>query len=126
MKTEGAHVRALCRLITQLANPPIYLLMHTGAVVLKEDDLQFISNQAGDVLADNPGGFGLYFRDTRFLNRFELSINGAKPVFLSHSVHKHYIATFQFVNPPLQMADGRKVRQQTISIRRSRFVTERG
>src|SRR5947209_5930122 len=100
--------------------------MLTGAVALKEDDLQFISNQAGDVPADNPDGLGLYYRDTRFLNRFELTVNGLKPVFLSHSVNKHYIATFQFVNPPFTLANGQRVKQQTISLRRSRFVTEQG
>jgi glycogen debranching enzyme len=73
--------------------------MLTGTVALKEDELQFISNEAGDVPADNPGGLGLYFRDTRFLNRFELSVNGYKPLFLSNSANKHYIATFQCINP---------------------------
>jgi glycogen debranching enzyme len=100
--------------------------MLTGAVALKEDDLQFISNQAGDVPAHNPGGLGLYFRDTRYLNRFEMLVNGMQPVFLSNSVEKHYIATFQFVNPPLILADGTRVQQQTISIRRSRFVSDTG
>ncbi|MGI8825967.1 MAG: amylo-alpha-1,6-glucosidase [Chloroflexota bacterium] len=100
--------------------------MLTGAVALKENDLQFISNEAGDVPRENQGGLGLYFRDTRFLSQFELSVNGIKPLFLSNSVNKHYIATFQFINPPLVLADGKKVKQQTISIRRSRFVCETG
>lgn len=100
--------------------------MLTGAIALKEDGLQFISNQAGDIPADNPGGFGLYYHDTRFLNRFELTVNGAKPVFLSNAANKHYIATFQFINPNLLLPDGTRVRQQTISIRRSRFVSARG
>lgn len=100
--------------------------MLTGTVALKEDDLQFISSESGDVLADNPGGLGLYHRDTRFLNRFELTVNGFKPVFLSHSVNKHYIATFQSVNPSFRLPDGVRVKQQTISIRRSRFVSDKG
>jgi glycogen debranching enzyme len=100
--------------------------MLTGAIALKEDDLQFISDQTGDIPADNPGDLGLYYRDTRFINRFELTVNGIKPVFLSSSTSKHYIATFQFVNPSLRLDDGRRVPRQTISIRRSRFVTSRG
>ena len=94
--------------------------MLTGAVALKEDDLQFISNQAGDVPADNPDGLGLYYRDTRFLNRFELTVNGLKPVFLSHSVNKHYIATFQFVNPPFTLAACGSAWPPTNSRRRNR------
>ncbi|GAC1462877.1 MAG: glycogen debranching N-terminal domain-containing protein [Chloroflexota bacterium] len=100
--------------------------MLTGAVALKEDDLQFISNESGDVPSDNRNGLGLYFHDTRFLNRFELFVNGARPVFLSNSANKHYIATFQAINPPFVMADGQRVKQQTVSIRRSRFVSESG
>ncbi|MGH2443874.1 MAG: amylo-alpha-1,6-glucosidase, partial [Chloroflexota bacterium] len=100
--------------------------MLTGAVALKEDDLQFISGEAGDIPAENPGDMGMYYRDTRFLNRYELTINDHPPVFLSNTATKHYIATFQYINPNLTLADGRKVRQQTISIRRSRFVTARG
>ncbi len=100
--------------------------MLTGSVALKEDDLQFISTQAGDILADNPDGLGLYHQDTRFLNRFELTVNGFKPVFLSHSMNKHYIATFQSVNPGFRLHDGARVKQQTISIRRSRFVSDKG
>jgi glycogen debranching enzyme len=100
--------------------------MLTGTVALKEDDLQFISTESGDVLSDNPGGLGLYHQDTRFLNRFELTVNGFKPVFLSHSANKHYIATFQSVNPSFRLPDGVRVKQQTISIRRSRFVSDKG
>lgn len=100
--------------------------MLTGAVALKEDDLQFISTESGDVLADNPGGLGLYHRDTRFLNRFELTVSGFKPVFLAHSLDTHYIATFQSVNPSFRLPDGTRVKQQTISIRRSRFVNDKG
>src|SRR5437660_3388068 len=100
--------------------------MLTGSVALKEDDLQFISTQSGDVLANNPDGLGLYHQDTRFLNRFELTVNGFKPVFLSRSMNKHYIATFQCVNPTFRLHDGVRVKQQTISIRRSRFVSDRG
>jgi glycogen debranching enzyme len=105
---------------------PSYCFMLTGAIALKEDGLQFISDQSGDVPADNPGEFGLYYTDTRFLNRFELRVNGQKPIFLSNAANKHYIATFQFVNPALLLIDGTRVRRQTVSIRRSRFVTNRG
>lgn len=100
--------------------------MLTSSVVLKEDDLQFISDQSGDVRENDNSGFGLYLQDTRFLNRFELFINGQRPLFLSNSVNKHYIATFQAINPDLLLNSGRQVAQQTLSIRRSRFVSVNG
>lgn len=99
--------------------------MVNGAVALKEDDVQFLSDSAGDVPAANRYGYGLYSRDTRFLSRFDLTVNGRKPIPLSHTVNRHYIATFQAVNGA-EVLGGRVIPAQTISIRRSRFVTERG
>lgn len=100
--------------------------MITDAIALKEDQVQFVTNQSGDIPLENPEGYGLYYQDTRFLSRFELTVNGQKPVFLSNSVTKHYIATFQFINPSFVMSDGRRVPQQTISIWRARFVSDAG
>jgi glycogen debranching enzyme len=100
--------------------------MLTGAVALKEDVLQFVSDPMGDIPSDNPSSLGLYYQDTRFLSRFELTVEGTKPIFLSSSTNKHYIATFQYVNPPLVLGNGQRVGQQTVSIRRSRFVTGYG
>jgi len=100
--------------------------MLNGSVVLKEDDLQFVTNSSGDIPVENSPGYGLYYQDTRFLNRFDLTINGQSPLFLSNAANKHYIATFQYINPAFLLADCRKVKQQSISIRRSRFVTARG
>ncbi|HLJ67951.1 MAG TPA: amylo-alpha-1,6-glucosidase [Chloroflexota bacterium] len=96
------------------------------SVALKESELQFISDATGDIPADNPAGHGLYFRDTRFLSRYELFVNGVRPFFLSNSTNKHFIATFQFINNAMQLKNGQRVARQTVSIRRSRFVTGRG
>jgi glycogen debranching enzyme len=100
--------------------------MLTGAVALKEDDLQFVSDPIGDIPPENPANLGLYYQDTRFLSLYDLKIEGAKPIFLSSSTNKHYIATFQYVNPRLLLSSGQRVRQQTVSIRRSRFVSAHG
>ncbi len=99
--------------------------MLIGAVALKEDDLQFVTNAAGDILPGDSAGFGLYYRDTRFLSTFDLAVAGQKPLTVSHNASKHYIATFQYINPRMGMGDI-IVPQQSISIRRSRFVTSQG
>jgi glycogen debranching enzyme len=100
--------------------------MLTGAVALKEDDLQFVCDPIGDIPPDNTSNLGLYYQDTRFLSVYDLKLEGSKPIFLSSSTNKHYIATFQYVNPPLVLGSGQRVRQQTVSIRRSRFVNAHG
>ncbi len=93
-----------------------------SAVALKEDQLQLVTDVFGDIPSGNADGLGLYMRDTRYLSAFELKIDGRSPIYLSHSAERNYIATFQFVNHSLTLADGVLVPRQTISIRRSRFV----
>lgn len=98
--------------------------MLTGTVVLKENHIQMVTDLLGDIPAGD-ADYGLYYYDTRYLSSFELRINDQRPIYLSHSADRNYIANFQFVNPKFVMEDGTRVRRQTVSIRRARFVDER-
>lgn len=82
-----------------------------------------VSDEMGDIPADNSKGLGLYFSDTRFLSAYEFRLNRLQPILLSASVDESYVATFQMVNPVLLLDEGkRRIPQQSISIRRSRFI----
>jgi len=81
-----------------------------------------VSNSSGDMPIGNEYGFGLYQLDTRFLSGFQLTLSGARPILLSSSVDRAYVATFQLVNPILPSPDGGTIARQTISLRRTRFV----
>ena len=82
-----------------------------------------VSDEMGDIPAGNTTGLGLYFSDTRFLSAYEFRLNRVKPILLSASVDESYVATFQMVNPVLLLDEGkRRIPQQSISIRRSRFI----
>jgi glycogen debranching enzyme len=98
--------------------------MSDGRVVLKENRIMMVSDELGDIPAGNSKGLGLYFSDTRFLSAYEFRINNLQPILLSASVDESYVATFQMVNPVLVLDDEgkRRIPQQSISIRRSRFI----
>ena len=82
-----------------------------------------VSDEMGDIPAGNTKGLGLYFSDTRFLSAFEFRLNRLQPILLSASVDESYVATFQMVNPVLLLDEGkRRIPQQSLSIRRSRFI----
>ena len=82
-----------------------------------------VSDEMGDIPAGNTRGLGLYFSDTRFLSAYEFRINRLEPILLSASVDESYVATFQMVNPVLLLDEGkRRIPQQSLSIRRSRFI----
>jgi glycogen debranching enzyme len=94
-----------------------------GRVVLKENRIMMVSDEMGDIPAGNSKGLGLYFSDTRFLSAYEFRLNRLQPILLSASVDESYVATFQMVNPVLLLDEGkRRIPQQSLSIRRSRFI----
>jgi len=66
--------------------------------VIKEGDLFFLTDKNGDVTGNNEVGHGLYTKDTRFLSRMEVFINGEKPELLSSTANKSYIASFHLMN----------------------------
>jgi glycogen debranching enzyme len=92
-------------------------------VILKHNDVMFVSDLAGDVPAGNDAGLGLYRSDSRFLSTFELRLNGRRPILLNHGVDRAYVATFQLSNPVLEPRHGgAAIPKQSLSLRRTRFV----
>src|SRR5690242_11780843 len=64
----------------------------SGLVTLVEESSFCISTGAGDVPPNTPQG--LFFRDTRFLSRFELRVNGAVPEALAATTGDPFTALF--------------------------------
>ena len=90
--------------------------------IIKENDLFLLTDENGDIVPENSGGCGLYTKDTRFLSRWELLINGVKPVLLSSSSEDNYQATFRMTNP--HMVEGEKLVlwRESVEILRHRFI----
>ncbi|HYZ10455.1 MAG TPA: glycogen debranching N-terminal domain-containing protein, partial [Actinomycetota bacterium] len=86
-----------------------------GAIQVLEGSTFMLSDPLGDV---EPGSVaGLYHEDTRHLNRFVFTVNGASPVVLTSQEVDYYSASFFTTNPAL---DG--VAPKSLTIRRHRFV----
>lgn len=87
---------------------------------LKNDDLFLITNTLGSITdagyteAGNMSRLGLYCRDTRYLSRWELQIDGRLPVLLSSSAQKGFTLSVLCANPELN-AD---IKAETIGIQR--------
>ncbi|MGH2654971.1 MAG: glycogen debranching N-terminal domain-containing protein, partial [Actinomycetota bacterium] len=88
-----------------------------GAIQVLEGSTFMLSDSLGDVLPESVAG--LYHEDTRHLNRFVLTVNGAAPVVLTSREVDTYSATFFTTNPAL---DG--IPAKSLTIRRHRFVGE--
>jgi glycogen debranching enzyme len=72
------------------ASPSLGLL--GAAVTLVEGPAFCISGRSGDMVPDTPQG--LFFRDTRFISRFEVQVNGQRPEPLSAERTSPFSATF--------------------------------
>ncbi|MDQ3448406.1 MAG: amylo-alpha-1,6-glucosidase [Chloroflexota bacterium] len=101
----------------------------TGVLILKHDLLFLLTDSFGDV---HPGsrGLGLYAGDTRMLSRYELRINGARPVVLRAGSAASYGSTIQLTNPdflrdPSDKLDPEVVlRRQSLGVVRERLISE--
>ena len=90
--------------------------------VLKEHQMFLVSDANGDIASHNVDGQGLYWRDTRFLSVYDLTIEGGRPQLLSSSGEHNFMTNLQFANVAFRTADGRDVPPRTISMRRNRFL----
>jgi glycogen debranching enzyme len=109
----GANERAMAEVRDPLADKPPEL--GSDVVQILEGTTFAISDAVGDM----PEGVvaGLFHRDTRHLNRWELTVGGARPVVLTGTAVDYYSASFTLTNPELP-----DLPAQSLSIRRFRLV----
>ena len=82
-----------------------------------------VSDEGGDV-GGGASADGLYFRDTRYLSVFRLTLNGAPLVPLASDPGRSTIATVHLANRHLTTRSGTQVLPQTISVRRTRTLDD--
>ncbi len=101
----------------------------TGTLVLKHDRCFLLSDAYGDVRRDQRG-LGLYLGDTRVLSRYELRLDGQRPVVLRTSGSASWRGTIQMTNPdlarnPMENGDAAAVlSRQSLGIVRDRIIAD--
>lgn len=91
-------------------------------LVVKEGELFLYSDIEGNILREDTSGLGLYYRDTRFLKTFNLTLFGLPPVLLSSTADRAFMSQIELTNADFMTAGGIVVPQETINIRRIRVV----
>jgi glycogen debranching enzyme len=92
------------------------------AVVVKNGNLFFLTDQVGIVPLSGDHGFGLYYHDCRYLSGYDLKLAGAVPLRLVSTAEQGYLAAFQLTNPDIRMSGGGLIRKEEIGIRWERLV----
>jgi glycogen debranching enzyme len=105
--------------------PPIPAEARAELLVIKAGEVFLCARPDGDIRTPATGGEGLYHNDTRVLSELCLSVGGAQPVLLAHSVDSGYRAVVEATNPELRGSAAESVPQETLSLRRTFVVGDR-
>jgi len=95
-----------------------------STLTLKDDDLFLITDTLGNIsdLSCRIGGIedsmGLFCRDTRFLSRLELQIDGRSPTAFSSTARKGFTMSVLCSNPEIINQDASCIDKETIGIHR--------
>lgn len=109
------------RILTQAH--PAKVVQSTGAVVLKEASVFLVATEGGDIPFDLPHGFGLFFKDCRFLDGYEVTINDVALTVLSGGGGRGFETHHHLGNPELGPREGQgPIERNTIAVRRERLI----
>jgi glycogen debranching enzyme len=93
--------------------------------VLNHCDTFAILNLWGDIIPIGEETHGLYNRDTRFINRLQLLLDGRRPELLSSNIkEENETLSVDSTNPEMILANGTAVPYGMIHLRRSQIVRE--
>ena len=95
-----------------------------ATLTLKDDDLFLITDTLGNIsdlncrLGGIEDSMGLFCRDTRFLSRLELQIEGRSPISFSSTARKGFAMTVLCANPEIDDKNGGHIKAESIDIHR--------
>jgi glycogen debranching enzyme len=90
---------------------------------LKHDDTFAVVDSHGDIGASPGGRDGLFHRDTRFLSRFELLVNGMQPLLLgSNQRDDNTVLTVDLTNPDIYLEGRLLLEKDVLHIVRTMFL----
>lgn len=113
------------RVVTTTAERYVMSGGRAERLAIKEGDLFLYTNALGHAPGAENSVLGLFYRDTRYLSRLELTIAGRMPVLLSSTAERGYAASVELTNLEARMSDGRTLPQATVHVRRNRFLADR-
>ena len=100
----------------------IFMTEVVQPVLIKDGGLYFACQNGGDVAVACGSGLGLYYRDTRYLSRYELRFGGQAALALMSSAARGDQAVQDLTNPLIHGLDGRPLDIQSFGARLERTI----
>ncbi|MCA1833605.1 MAG: hypothetical protein LC750_12915, partial [Actinobacteria bacterium] len=91
---------------------------------IKHDRVFLCCDRYGDIPKGNTAALGLYFMDTRFLNQFELTVDGKQPLFLHAEADRNYSMLIETTLPVALMDPTGVQRIDNVSVSRHRWLQD--
>jgi glycogen debranching enzyme len=115
--------------VDQAPETPFYIPAAGSSIrprcILKHDNTFAVFDSHGDVGATTGGPDGVYFDDTRFLSRLEMSLNGMQPLLLgSNTSDDNMLLTVDLTNPDIYFENHLLLPKDTIHIVRTVRATQ--
>jgi glycogen debranching enzyme len=102
---------------------PAKIRKSSDGIVLKEGSVFPLTNESDDVPFELPHGFGLYFKDCRFLEGYLLALNDTALTVLSSVDVRGFETRRHLTNPELaNPGGGEPIAKNTIALRRQRLI----
>ncbi len=92
------------------------------AIVIKDENVFFLTTPGGQVPLTENHGFGLYYRDCRYLSGYVLRLADSEPTPLISDAAHGFGALFELTNPEIQVEAGRHIHKDDIGIRWERVL----
>lgn len=92
------------------------------AIVVKHDELFFLCERNGDVPFEGANGLGLYYHDCRYLNGYELRLDGVAADALAATAAAGSSATFELTNRDAQTAGTGLLEKERVGIKWERTL----
>lgn len=92
------------------------------AVVIKNENLFFLTKPDGIVPLEGTHGFGLYYHDCRYLNGYEMKMAGMELNALVSNAAAGFAAVFELANPEIEFENGEHITRDQISFKWERII----
>ncbi len=104
---------------------PAGALSIADAIVIKDEDLFLVTPADGRVPLGGHHGFGLYYHDCRFLNGYELRLNGVRADQLAANADAGFLAVLELTNPDFHGHRGAPIHKHAVGIKCERVIDAR-
>jgi glycogen debranching enzyme len=91
-------------------------------LTIKHEGLFLLCDRFGDIEPHGPSALGMYFRDTRFLSRWELRINGRRPIPLHAETDRNYSMLVEGTLPQEWVDDDGRRHVENLQVSRHRWL----